>query len=290
MAVGPAVETFQDRDVKSDDRGENRTRTFFIETDDATETDVLSASGLPADGDDFPGKPAGTVIVKSIVLDHPGNRPTTWRARVQYGPPEDTPSGKPVDNSPTDPADDPISISGEYEDYLVALDADRDGKAIETTAGEPYDPPIEEEATLFVLVLEKTETAAPYAKAYAHHNRVNDSAFYGAAPETLLVKIGFSNFFWRNPDTGVLVERWKLRYRFKHKAEGWQREILDAGFAELIGGKLVEIVDEEGNRPSNAVKLDGAGRKLADPKAAGNFNTFRTKKKSNFAGLGLGTG
>lgn len=304
MAVVSTTENPFDREVGQDERGATRTRVYTVITDDAEDTAIFG--GVPALGADYPGT-SGTLVVQRHSATHPsGANGKTWRVTVEYGAPDAEESGDenvnpniPTVRRETDPKDDPIAESGEFEDVMEAIDKDLDDLPIQTTAEEPYDPPIEEEVSRQVLTLEKVEQNNPRTKARQYHNKVNSADFYGYAKHTLRVKISYQSFNWTKPSTGATETRYRVRYRFTHNEKKWiPREILNAGFRAKFstvdgdgnfGTGYDEILTDTGERPSNPVKLTREGF-VASPFDDPYYNEFRTKEEANFGGLGLGLG
>jgi hypothetical protein len=303
MAVISTIENPFDRSVEESDSGPAKTRVFSVITDAGSETDIFS--GVPELGDDYPGT-TDTLIVKRRSGSPISGKSTAWRVTVEYGAPDPEDVGGeegiapslPRESRETDPTEDPVIETGDFEDILTAIDRDLDGKPIETTAGEPYDPPIEEEVSHYVMVLEKVEASHPRSKARNYHNKVNNAAFKGFDKHTLRVKIAFQTFVWHKPSTGAQVLRYRVRYRFVENPDKWiPRKIANmgyrakmdqtVGFISFLG--VQEILDDAGQRPSNPLKIDKQGKLMADQKVPAVMNEFRTRLDAPFSALGLGS-
>jgi len=171
-----------------------------------------------------------------------------------------------------------------------AIDGGVMNKKLANSAHEPFDPPIQEEFYDVGVVITRNEASFDITAMSEYFNRVNSDFFaftcnngvrYSFDPGLVRCK-SIQAEEKRHGNTWYFV----VNYEFVVRPDGWSRRILDQGFREIVDGGYKSILDDEGNPVSQAVNLDGHGRKLsasADPV----FLTFQTKYDKAFAGLGF---
>lgn len=285
MAVGAARETWRGRALSYDKRGLSWTRVFLVNTTLPTDTDILSAAGLPAIDDAFPGKP-GTSAKNYRVKDR--GSPLAWEVVVEYGPTDETNEGGESGDDANDPTDNPVKIKGGSEFFMLAVTRTIDTDApIVNSAGVAFDTPVEIEVGRPFLLLEKNENAAPYAKARQFTGKVNSTTFYGAPKNTLMCQdITFNNDWWTNPDTGARTEYWVVQYKFLYKEDEWNDlKVLDVGYQQKIDGEPVNIRLKDGSVTSRplALNADGTWRKTGQVR----LKHFKVYPEADFSGLDL---
>jgi hypothetical protein len=157
------------RSVSGAGRGRTYSRTYVI-IDAATEALALSASGLPAINDGFPGLP--DYKAKAPSLRSTG--PTTWEATIDYAIPE---NGDIHIEPPTDPQVDPPKVSITPSLREIPTDVDVNGIPIRNAANFPHD----QQATLPVIVdvikVTRYEAAYDVSRVRAYRNKTNANAF-----------------------------------------------------------------------------------------------------------------
>lgn len=198
---------------------------------------------------------------------------------------------EPEANSPANPIARPWQLSWGTVTMRELLERDRDidntadkrGFLIRTTAGVPYDPPLETERRLLTLTVKRNTTSYVAQTAQLYFNTTNRNDFTVGRPGAFLAGAVFA------PGT-VKCEYWIADTEFEngipfyaetiffvinegrvipsgpHKGElsGWRRVLLNAGLQELKDGKIKDILTKQGHPISKPWPLDVVGEKLED--------------------------
>jgi len=171
---------------------------------------------------------------------------------------------------------------------------------LENSAGEPIDPPIQEEFNDLLIVVKRNEAAFDLNVAKPYFSAVNSDIF------TLLMRRGSFAYdgkwgqfiFTRNsvnfPIGTVrcksiqaeekqygLTFYHEVTYEFISRDTGWLRRALDQGFRILVAGEPLNVTDSEGNPITQPIKLDGSGGPLNNGTPV--FLNFQTKRAKPFA-------
>lgn len=116
-------------------------------------------------------------------------------------------------------------------------------------------------------------------------NTINSAPFLGYAQarvklNEITAESGFEN--------NQLFDNVTYVFQVANNGYGWQPRVLNAGYYQLVGGKLVEITLEGGRTPSEPLPLDNAGAALVNPTEADlvwlTFNVYDTR---DFNDLGI---
>lgn len=291
MAVTSATEIWDSRQGSIDQQGQRSyTREYRVITDDWTDGPkvVRQATGIPRVGD--PYAPSGTetdtaAVVTSVTPRQNPEHPTVWLVRVEYRTRQIDPL-----QANEDPLDRPAQIEWSFVPYRKVVWEDIDNNAIDSSAGEPFDPPVEIDDSRPVLRITRNESGFDPARAVEYQDAVNDAAFFGGAVgQVKVASISASNQF----EAGI--EFWRVSYEFHFRREGWALKVLDRGFLRLTAGARTlatlpahdasggKILDQPVSAP---ILLDGAGAPLAVG-GTPQYRTFNVYKSKDFSVLGL---
>ena len=257
--------------------------------------DIYGAAGVPAYGDAHPKNPFMFATGFDAVQD--SKTWWLWIVTVKY----ETPGREDAENNVED---NPLlrlpQINYDTETIMVAALGEVDAttgdvtKAVVTSAGEPYDPPPEEELDILMISITRWETPVFSLSQYRQfQNAVNDAAFtFG----DLTIAIGEAKLRIRigptenkiMPDESRLYYR-QVDYVIAVNDLGWDLSALDWGTYYIDGsGNKVNFKDDPAEGTEFGL-LDGSGGKLSTG-AAEFFNTWKNKKRANFAVLALPSG
>ncbi len=215
---------------------------------------------------------------------------------------------KPEDNSPANPLARPWQLSWgtvgirellehDYDDST----SDKQGFLIRTTAGVPYDPPLETERRLLTLTVKRNTTTYVAQTAQLYFDTTNRNDFYVGRPGAFLAGAVF-------PAGTVKCEYWIAETGFENevpfyaetiffvinlgrvipnstgKRAGWLRVLLNAGLQELKDGKLKDIMHTPGHPVSKPWPLDIGGLALVPGYADGDliYRTFVEFPRADF--------
>ncbi len=156
-----------------------------------------------------------------------------------------------------------------------------------TSAGEPFDPPVEVDDCRPVYRVSRNERFFNPAVAFDYMNAVNLDVFKGAKPGQAKIQ---SITGEQQRERNIVYARVTYEIHFRTDTEfGWQLRVLDMGTQKKVGGEFRPII-RKSIPVANPVLLDGAGGVLEDADiAAGNvhYRTFNVYKKRKFSKLRL---
>lgn len=225
-----------------------------------------------------------------------------WVASITYGPwtaQLNSATGNPVDRPPR--------FRFACTRGVRIANQDINDNPIVNSAGDFYDPPIEADTTLIVLVVTRNEAQVDFPVVLGWCDHVNEDAWNGFGPRTL--KVAPINL----PDREYSQESdqlyYPMEYQLEYNPDTWDKKILDQGTREFdtnASGTNVSVQNPdgstsfvtvyplknvlvEGQPAQEGVPLDGAGHALKPPinKASVKFNTVQVYPTLNFGVLGL---
>jgi hypothetical protein len=218
---------------------------------------------------------ANTYVISKSVAMYAG--PFCWKVTVNY-------------KYIPDPLLEPYTVDWLFSSCTEPIDKDKSGAALVNSAGEPFDPPIQEEFNDLVLRITRNEAAYDPALASEYKKAVNSDQFLWFEPYTVRCNL----FEGRRIRIGNLFY-YQVNYEFIIRQDpdadgnisGWKRRILDQGFREKTGtdeGKptYALILDDNGTPINQPALLDGSGSKLDDA-ADPYYFSFETKPSKSFA-------
>ncbi len=212
---------------------------------------------------------------------------TVWRVVATYGPPDYRSNTSPANqNGPEPSVEDKFTLSSAIEYIQEVFTADKDGKPVRNSANDPFSEVPTIQRAIDTYTITRIEYRNPFAKKRGYKDVVNADTWCGFPPRTLLLQIGVN---W----TGQFTVTYTMRY----KPEGWNLDILDAGYYEKeeasSGG------EGTGNPPRERIKvgedsepaevpqrLDGQGKVLAEDQDDV-FISFRQYESRYFSLLNL---
>jgi hypothetical protein len=260
----------------------SETAYYKVQSDDKTDGPyvVLTAPGLPQPGN-FVGSGASIAFFQTATANRETRTASggaVWKVTVQYGP-YDWTTATPLG----DPSNFPIRFRWEIEEFERPSIKDVTGAAILNSAGQPFGEPVMVEDSRRVLLVVRNEPVAGFDPILADSfaNTLNAAVWNGAAAKTVKAKPIVTG----DQQYSQELQGWffPVTYRFHYRAEGWQAELVDQGFAELVAGsppKLRVLKDLEGQDLKEPALLNGSGVRLTNP-SPGNevylaYDVYRT--------------
>jgi hypothetical protein len=191
-------------------------------------------------------------------------------------------------DEPVSPLALPPEINWGFAVHSEMIDRDIDDVAISNSAGQTFDPPIQEDKYDLVMSVQWNRPSFNRLLAAEYIGQINSDVFYGFPIGTVrCVNLAGVEIF-----TPYLIY-YRVSMEFHIRWAGWKRRILDQGWAIKTGvdgdGKPIYKVnkDEDDTILPEPVKFDGAGGIL--PFASdGYFLEFDTLVALPFAVFGLG--
>jgi len=198
--------------------------------------------------------------------------PTSVLVTVEYGPP-----------TRIDPPTEPATLQRrtwylQGSPYLEPLRLDYDGRPMQTTAAEPFDPLPEVERHAITYVFEAVTDTIDLAALEAFANTTNETAVsgWGAAGELLMVGPPAVR---EVPATEEVPRYFLVAFTIKkaaNQAEGGTDidyfednahalRILNAGYTEIVAGEKVTAKDDAGEFLNRPVMLDDDGARYLAP-------------------------
>ncbi|MDR0611096.1 MAG: hypothetical protein LBG58_13370 [Planctomycetaceae bacterium] len=211
----------------------------------------------------FPGIIAREIKLKSIT---PVNNQYDYVVSViQYifetPDKSDGEGGEPDSPSQGDPFT--ISRSTRFIQIAPRFDLSNPPRKLCNSAGQPFEPAIIFELPISVYTINRKEYVNPQQKIDNFIHTINDTAFWGKDPMTVLVEDINAT---ENRQFGTNTKRsWNVTYTLAYNRLTWQSYILDNGMLQIDdedSEKLTEILDDQNNPVTTPYPLNGAGKKL----------------------------
>ncbi len=208
-----------------------------------------------------------------------------WLVHVAY----ETPQGRQYAENPIN---DEVQFVWGTRTTILAIEWDKDGKAVLNSAYDPFDPPIQEDLYDLTLIIVRNEASYTPATAHTYVNSLNNGNITIAglaitAREGKLVDFSAEKLERNGYDY------YRVVYRIEFNANTWDKQILDQGIYErkpAEDGKR-KYCKVEGKDATEPQRLDGSGEQLAEthPAQASVFLTFRIYPETNWSSLSLPT-
>lgn len=184
------------------------------------------------------------------------------------------------------PLNDPVRVRWVGRTFSRPLIYDANGDAIVNSAGDPFDPPPERDFSRRVAQISANVAAVPsYLDTYEDAINSDSVTLDGKSFAAGTLKCGQLQISeWKERNSTAYRE---ISLEIETSREGWNLELLDAGFRERdYSGNLVNIRNTGDNElPTAPVPLDGSGNVLADPTPANAVVlTFQQYPSLAFAG------
>jgi hypothetical protein len=270
------------------------TRAFLVRTDDPIESlaDISNEPGI-AYMDAHPQDVSVHMLEFDVKpVDDSG---LVYLVSFKYGP-------APPNNSDDGGGEDPQFVAGLMKQAIWTasssvtsgpIDKDRDWNAITNSAGDPLEDVTAEQAefklqvTLYSL---DHATWMNYARQYT--NSVNDAEWNGGVAKTWKCQ-GCSARMNTETHLGQALSVWEITWDFAYRAGGWQLQLLDVGFNQLVnedgtpssaGTKKASFKGQDNKGSKSPVGLDGMGMFVTPPTkpAILQINVYQEKDFSIF--------
>jgi hypothetical protein len=214
--------------------------------------------------------------------------PFVWRVTVEY---------EYYDN----PLFAPPKITWGRVGSVEPIDSDKDGVAILNSTKEPFDPPLTREFKDRTLRIEKNVANFDSYAFEKYVDSINSSIWAPAVLNTGPTLRAFLPYTAKcigidgEPDRVGNIYFSRVVFEFQIRVHnllvdnyplGWRRRVLDQGFSELVDGEPVAILDADGQRLTQPVRLDGSGAKLANT-ADDVYLVFEDHDLNDFSEMGL---
>ncbi|HUU97755.1 MAG TPA: hypothetical protein VM487_18625 [Phycisphaerae bacterium] len=263
-----------------DAEGYHYTTRYRVTSNSATEAtaDILTASfggvSVPSYGDAHAAD-ASAFVTKvgpaTLISDSDFKK---WELSVVYDDGEQ--------ERPANPLNDPVSISWGHKFITEVVAMDVDGAPIDNSAGEPFDPPLEQEVAVLTLRVRRNESTFNPALAHAYTNTVNsDNATIAGL--SISARQGKVANISGESDERNGVDYFAVTYELEFREGRWDRDVLDVGFHYLSAGEPVTFKDDEKATMQTPQLLNGSGAASGTPV----YLTFQTYQQSVFANLNL---
>lgn len=264
----------------------------------ADHTAVIAATdgttAIPDFGTTHPVDTTTVVVSKQATPDD--ESPDWWTVTVAYKVPTTNPSPPESPDPPTTASGgggtiSPIPNQKQSIKWLrkpKAFETDIAGDDVKNSAGDPYDPPPQDEALYAEFTVIRTQADFDTRWMDDYRNARNHAAFEfaGKTWDEHTLRITDISAEWPAGSSG---NGWQVTIVILADTTGDEHDIalLDAGFRYLDGATRKRFVDAETGTPSTQPRrLDGAGAALAA--ASPNvFNYFRTGPYVDFKNLRL---
>lgn len=249
------IEDWKKRTASLTTEGKQARRVFDVVFDGSVDPEMAPAWAVDSTG------------VPRLYSSHPANRwlyvvdvtanpdgPLKFEVVVTYGTVRN-------DQQYTYSGGDPLSVPPEVEwlhtNGSGPIDVDINGDPITNSADEPYDPAMMKDHSDLVLRYVRNESFFNYIAAASYINKVNDDIFLdferGVVRCTVLSarKMHVAGFTY-----------WRVTYEFQIRFDGWHMRQRDAGYREVTATGYAEITDDNDNKVTLPVELNGSGNKL----------------------------
>jgi hypothetical protein len=253
--------------------------------DDPNESDILQQFGSQPDlptirASVHPNDSAAYAV--EVQVEPRDGQPHVWNAVVQY----ETARGAtvPEEVSTEDPLDRPAEIEWSFiqREYVLEIDKSAPPLYVVNSANEPFDPPLIEQDIIPVVRITRNQENFYYGAIKTYVNKVNSSTFWSDWPAgTVLMSSITAN---QLVEGGVLY--WRVTYELQLRIDGWQLDVMDRGFRQLVDGKPQVITDENGEPFNTPQCLDLSGH-LLPPTQDPEYMTFYPKAEVDFGPLDL---
>lgn len=259
MAVVSFLEIWNGRDGEDDDERQRSYRRVFRVVCSSTldgPVTIKAHAACPAIGTIYVGANGETdtgAFCRKRRCIQSQDDPFVWTVEVEY-------SSIVVDFDRTNenPLLEPVDIEWGQAQYQKAIEIDLVGDPLESSSGEPYDPPVEIDDSRPVLRISRNLGGFDPALAIFYQDAVNSDVFLGAAPLTAKIMTLTASLQFRN------IPYWRVSGEVHFRREGWRKQVLDQGFSHFdSNGVLTKNIDPlKGTPYPHPLKLNGIGELL----------------------------
>jgi len=262
--------------------GREHRRVFVVILNDVTDGAQTArlAAGVPDIGDAHPGD----ATAKAYRVDPQGTASSlAWYVYVDYRRPTHKTKAE-------DPLDDPVQIEWGFRTVSAVLEKDRNGNGILNSAGEPFDPPLEDDVHILTLTVTRNEPTFSANTANNYVNTVNSGTVTLCGLQVTARQAKLSGCSAQSAERNG-VNYCIVRYQLEFKVATWDRDVLDQGIREWIDAGdhskgLKQIKGPDGEYVMKPVKLNGNGRASAAT-ADATYLTFECNTLKDFSTLNL---
>lgn len=270
-------------------------RTFEVFTDDKEDDGrvVMTEADVPQLNDpymDSNGVIDGGAFCDDVSPQCSDENPYQWTVSAHYTSEVDSEAieaqdpGDDGDNASTDPIFRPtiINYSTRARTRVAEFDYSVPPKQYVNSAGQQFDPPVEEEILNMVIHVIRNEATANPNTIALYTGACNRGAWGGFAEYQARITSWTAD---QQNEQGQTF--YQHKYEIEVQTPSWEIKVLDAGDYEIVGGNQVSLaVDNKGVVMHGRGLLDGNGAKLADD-ADPVYITFRRYPLRNFNTLKL---
>lgn len=273
-------------------------KTFEVRTNSRTDGPFtcMSSGSLPVRGDTYAYGSESDVFasckrVGNFKLRDVDKTGQLWRCEAQYstaGSKEDP------NNQPGNPLDWAWKISGGPNGDRKVMNKDKDGRAIQNSSDEPFEPLPEITAPNGLISLAKNTATISLTTWWDYQGAVNDADIWGLGAAR---RARINSWTWEVVFYGNGGQYIANRFEVECNRNKFQYEPLDRGFRRLTGVDIYgkpsfSPITIQGELPSKPVMLDGLGETLnagASPVffdgIGGNPNPFKLEDEVDFSAI-----
>jgi hypothetical protein len=176
-----------------------------------------------------------------------------------------------------------INYSVRARSRVAEFDYSDPPKEFINSAGQPFEPAVEEEIYNLVMSIIKPQATADPAQMSLYQGACNNAPWGGY--QTYQARLTSWTADQQN-EQGVTY--YLHKYEVEIQLPSWETQVLDQGRFEVVGGQESSTaVDRKGIIMHGQGRLDGAGAKLTPATAASVYIKFKRYPKRNFGELNI---
>lgn len=269
----------KDSTASMDERGYSRYMlTYEVSTDDQNDLaqTVRQAAGIPLIGDTYQaGNDSDSNAwcrSKQVSLLQVNDSYNLWRVSCEFS---DTPGQLPQSQF-THYLDIPASWSGGLVQFSRDYHQDRDGNQLKNAAGEPFiDPAITGDDSRLSIVCEKNFSWAKIGTFAAFKDAINSTPFWGFEAKRLKIQALSFTERYHSPTEQYIAARLEV-LATEASTVTWDRDVLNAGYKQKVGGKLVKIKADDGLDTTRPWPLTATGLRMDTTSITAGNETYIT--------------
>lgn len=211
MAIKSVHLLKKSRDGNFDENGGRQYRSvYLVQTSDphVSHHAVMTATGIPQRGTAHPEDSGAKV--KTIDAEVDNDDGLKWLVSVTWQ--------SPTLEIETSPILEPPEISYGFAQFSRVADKDIDDNPIVNSAGETFDPPLEQDDSRAVVLIKRNEASFYFARAIAYQDAVNTDAYSGAEPGTLKI----ARITADRKVHSVFGVYYEVTYEIHYRPDGWK--------------------------------------------------------------------
>lgn len=225
---------------------------------------TIAASGLlPANGDAHPNNADATL--RSLSGEAEKDKKNYFVVTANYSA-----QARTVEEEEREAQPNPLGRSAKLKwrtvKYTRAITKDKNGEAILNSAGDPFDPPVEIQASHWMVDVTRNISAAP-SWIIDYEDAINATSFYlgGLLIPARVAKLSEIEIGEQATESGV--RHYPFRMSIELRRETWRLKILDQGlhYYDDDAGEFKRAVDANMEPTAGPVLLDGMGGQLDNP-------------------------